>query len=100
MTPEDVMEIGKQTLRDQLAFNEKAEFSKMDLKIPSFVREESIEPTDAVFDVDEAEVKNHLERIGFFPGKRKSVGSTYSSPAGCDAGRGSSAKYGAKNKTA
>ena len=38
LTPEDIVEIGKQTLREQLVFNEKAEFSKMDLKVPAFVR--------------------------------------------------------------
>jgi aldehyde:ferredoxin oxidoreductase len=65
MTPIDVMDIGKQTLRDQLLFNEKAEFSKMDLKIPSFVRE------DAVFDVDEAEVKNIWSRLDSFREKEK-----------------------------
>lgn len=71
MTPIDVMDIGKQTLRDQLLFNEKAEFSKMDLKIPSFVREEAINPTDAVFDVDEAEVKNIWSRLDSFREKEK-----------------------------
>jgi aldehyde:ferredoxin oxidoreductase len=71
MTPEDVMEIGKQTLRDQLAFNEKAEFSKMDLKMPSFVREETIKPTDSVFDVDEADVKNLWDGLDSFQEKEK-----------------------------
>ena len=58
LTPDEIMAVGKMTLRDQLAFNEKAEFSKRDLKIPAFFREETIKPTDAVFDVDEAEVQN------------------------------------------
>lgn len=71
MTPDDIMDIGKQTLRDQLLFNEKAEFSKMDLKIPSFVREEAINPTDAVFDVDEAEVKNIWSGLDSFREKEK-----------------------------
>ena len=35
-TPEEVMEIGKQTLRDQLAFNEKAEFSQWDSATGAF----------------------------------------------------------------
>jgi aldehyde:ferredoxin oxidoreductase len=71
MTPDEVINIGKQTLRDQLAFNEKAEFSKLDLKIPSFVREEAINPTDAVFDVDEAEVKNIWSGLDSFREKEK-----------------------------
>ena len=41
LTPDDIMEIGKQTLQDQLAFNEKAEFGKIDLNIPAFLREET-----------------------------------------------------------
>ena len=41
LTPDDVMEIGKQTLRDQLAFNEKAEFSQIGPNIPAFFREET-----------------------------------------------------------
>jgi hypothetical protein len=45
MAPGDIMEIGKQTLRDQLAFNEKAEFSKMNSRMLAFVRKETITPT-------------------------------------------------------
>jgi aldehyde:ferredoxin oxidoreductase len=71
LTPDEVMNIGKQTLRDQLFFNEKAEFSKIDLEIPAFVREESINPTDAVFDIDEAEVKNIWSKLDSFREKEK-----------------------------
>jgi alcohol dehydrogenase class IV len=58
LTPEDIMEIGKQTLKDQLAFNEKAEFSKMDSKAATFIREETITPTGQVFDVDDREIES------------------------------------------
>jgi len=58
MTPDDTMEIGKQTLRDQLAFNRNSEFGKMDSKTPAFLREEAIMPTGDRFDVDEAEVQH------------------------------------------
>lgn len=71
MTPADVMEIGKQTLRDQLAFNKKAEFSKMDLKIPSFLRKEKVKPTDSVFDINEADVKNIWKSLDSFREKGK-----------------------------
>src|SRR4030043_1225015 len=54
LTPDDIMEIGKQALRDQLDFNEKAEFSKTDSKGAAFVREETIAPSGQGFDVDEA----------------------------------------------
>jgi aldehyde:ferredoxin oxidoreductase len=71
LTPEDIMEVGKQTLRDQLAFNEKSEFSKMDLEMPSFFREESIKPSDAVFDVDQAEMKNIWQGLDSYKEKEK-----------------------------
>jgi aldehyde:ferredoxin oxidoreductase len=58
MTEEDVIDIAKQALRDQLAFNEKAQFSKIDTTIPAFFREELIAPTSSVFDVDEKDIKN------------------------------------------
>jgi aldehyde:ferredoxin oxidoreductase len=66
LSPEEVMAVGKATLRDQLAFNEKAEFSKMDLTLPAFFREETVKPTDAVFDVDETEVQNIWKGLDSF----------------------------------
>jgi len=57
LTPKDIMEIGKQTLKDQLAFNEKAEFNKLDSKAAAFIREEAIAPTGQVFDVENGEIE-------------------------------------------
>jgi aldehyde:ferredoxin oxidoreductase len=71
MTPKDIMEIGKQTLRDQLAFNEKSEFSKMDSKAAAFVREEAIAPSGQVFDVDDAEIKNIWNGLDSYQEKEK-----------------------------
>ncbi len=71
MTPADIMEIGKQTLRDQIAFNEKAEFGKMDGKAVPFVREETIAPTDQVFDVDDAEIRNIWKGLDSYQEKEK-----------------------------
>ena len=71
LTPEDIMETGKQTLRDQLAFNEKAEFSKRDEKMPAFFREETLTPTGQVFDIDEAEIKNVWKGLDAFQEKEK-----------------------------
>ncbi len=71
LTPEDIMEIGKQTLRDQLAFNEKAEFSKKESKMPAFVREETLTPTGQVFDIDDAEIKNVWKGLDSFQEKEK-----------------------------
>jgi aldehyde:ferredoxin oxidoreductase len=71
LTPKDIIEIGKQTLRDQLAFNEKAEFSKTDSKGAAFIREEAIAPTGQVFDVDEAEIKKVWKELDSFQEKEK-----------------------------
>jgi aldehyde:ferredoxin oxidoreductase len=71
MSQDDVMDIAKQTLRDQLAFNEKAQFSKIDTVIPAFFREELIAPTSSVFDVDEKEVNNLWKGLDAFHEKEK-----------------------------
>lgn len=71
MTEEDVISIAKQTLRDQLAFNAKAQFSKIDTSIPAFFREELIAPTSSVFDVAESEVQNLWKGLDAFKEKRK-----------------------------
>ena len=71
LTPKDIMEIGKQTLRDQLAFNEKAEFSKMDSKAAAFVREEAITPTGQVFDVNDAEIEKVWKGLDSYQEKEK-----------------------------
>jgi aldehyde:ferredoxin oxidoreductase len=71
LTPTEVMEIGKQTLRDQLAFNEKAEFSKMDSESLAFIREEALTPTGQVFDVDDAEIKQLWMGLDSFQEKEK-----------------------------
>ena len=71
LTPKDIMETGKQTLRDQLAFNEKAEFSKMDSKAMAFVREEAISPTGQVFDVDDKEIQNIWKGLDSYQEKEK-----------------------------
>ncbi|MGC1404213.1 MAG: iron-containing alcohol dehydrogenase [Thermodesulfobacteriota bacterium] len=71
LLPLDIMEIGKQTLRDQLAFNEKAEFSQWDSKATAFMREEAITPTGQVFDVDETEMKNIWKGLDAYEEKEK-----------------------------
>jgi alcohol dehydrogenase class IV len=73
MTPADVMETGKQTLRDQLAFNEKAGFGKTDATLPAFLREEPIAPTGQRFDVDEAEIQNFWKGLDAFQEKEKVI---------------------------
>lgn len=70
-TAEDVVEIGKQTLRDQLAFNEEAEFSRSEPAQGDFVREEALAPTNQVFDVEEAEIKQFWAGLDSFQEKEK-----------------------------
>ena len=56
VTPEEVLEIGKQTLRDELAFNKQAKFSEDDFL--TFFLKEPLPPTGSVFDVDKTEMDN------------------------------------------
>ena len=58
ITEDDVVEIGKQTLKDQLKFNEGSEFSRIHERYPAFVRTEALSPTDHVFDVEDAEIES------------------------------------------
>jgi aldehyde:ferredoxin oxidoreductase len=71
LSQDDVMDIAKQTLRDQLAFNEKAQFSQIDTTIPAFFREELIAPTSSVFDVNESDVKNLWQGLDDFKEQEK-----------------------------
>ncbi len=71
LTATDVMEIGKQTLRDQLAFNERAEFSRMDSKDGIFIREEPLTPTGHIFDVAEKEVQQFWKGLDAYREEEK-----------------------------
>lgn len=62
----DIVEIGKQTLRDELEFNEGAEFSKIYEPYPAFVRTEALPPTDHVFDVEDSELSGIWEKLDAF----------------------------------
>jgi aldehyde:ferredoxin oxidoreductase len=56
-TPDDILEEAKQNLRDERAFNEKAEFSTAHDPFPEFLRKEALPPTGHVFDVDQKEIE-------------------------------------------
>ncbi|MFO7569089.1 MAG: iron-containing alcohol dehydrogenase [Smithellaceae bacterium] len=71
LSPDDIMDTAKETLRDQLAFNKKAQFSEIDKKIPDFFREELIAPTSAVFDVDEDQIKDLWKGLDAYREKTK-----------------------------
>ncbi len=56
VSPDDVLEIAKQDLRDELKFNKGAEFSTAHEPFPEFLKKEALPPTGHVFDVDESEM--------------------------------------------
>jgi aldehyde:ferredoxin oxidoreductase len=56
VTPDDVLEVAKQDLRDELDFNRGAEFSTAHGPLPKFLKEEPLPPTGHVFDVDDGEM--------------------------------------------
>ena len=68
---DDVVEIAKQTLKDELKFNEKAEFSKIYERYPEFTRTEPLPPTNSVFDVDDAEIESVWEKLDAFKEPKK-----------------------------
>jgi aldehyde:ferredoxin oxidoreductase len=63
VTAEELLEIGKQTLRDEIKFNEGAEFSTLHGPDPEFYRTEPLAPTGSVFDVDAGEIASIWERL-------------------------------------
>jgi len=71
LTSDDIVEIGKQTLRDELTFNEGAEFSRIHEPYPPFVRTEALPPTNHVFDVEDAELKSIWDRLDGFKEPKK-----------------------------
>jgi aldehyde:ferredoxin oxidoreductase len=68
---EDLVEIGKQTLKDENVFNNKAEFSKIWESCPDFYRTEPLPPTNRVFDVEENEIKDIWNRIDSYKEQKK-----------------------------
>ena len=68
---DDVVEIAKQTLKDELKFNEKAEFGKIYERYPDFVRTEPLPPTNSVFDVEDTELESIWEKLDTFKEPKK-----------------------------
>ena len=71
LTPDDIVEIGKQTLKDQIKFNENAEFSRMNELSQNFIRTESLAPTDQVFDVPDKELRDFWNGLDAFKVPKK-----------------------------
>lgn len=56
LSEDDIVDLGRQTLRDELKFNAGAEFSTIHESVPAFVRNESLPPKGKVFGVPQEEM--------------------------------------------
>ena len=59
---EDLIEIGKETLREELKFNKGTDFDTAHPK-PDFIRTENLAPTGSVFDVDPDEIGTIWDKL-------------------------------------
>lgn len=66
LTPDDVVEIGKQALRDMLAFNKGTEFNQTDESETTFFRSEVLAPANQVFDVPGHDLKHFWDGLDAF----------------------------------
>jgi len=71
LTDDDIVELGKETLKDELRFNEGAEFNKIYERYPDFVRTEALPPTNSVFDVEDSELDSIWEGLENFREPKK-----------------------------
>jgi aldehyde:ferredoxin oxidoreductase len=71
LTRGDIFEIGKQTIKDELKFNDGAEFSRIYERYPDFVRTEALYPSNNVFDVEDSELDSIWNRLDTFTEPRK-----------------------------
>ncbi len=53
---EDVMDIGKNTIKDELAFNRSAGWTDIHNRLPEFMVKEKLPPNDVVFDIPQDEI--------------------------------------------
>ncbi len=71
LTDDDMVEIGKECLKDELKFNQGAEFSKIWEPYPQYFRSEALPPTGSVFDVEDAELESMWDRLDAFKEPKK-----------------------------
>jgi choline dehydrogenase len=71
LTRSDVLEIGKQTIRDELKFNEGAEFGRAHPRYPGFIRTEALPPTGSVFDVEDEELDRIWDKLDSYTEPKK-----------------------------
>jgi len=63
VSEEDLVKIGRETLKDELAFNDQAGFIKANEAPPEFVRTEPLAPTQSVFDVPQEEIEGIWKQL-------------------------------------
>ncbi|MCP4754476.1 MAG: aldehyde ferredoxin oxidoreductase [Proteobacteria bacterium] len=66
LTENDLVEIGKKTLKEELKFNHGSEFYTAHESEPAFVRKETTGPSASVFDVDVSEIGAIWEKLDAF----------------------------------
>jgi len=94
----DIANLGKETLKDELRFNEGAEFSKIYERYPAFVRTEALPPTNSVFDVEDSELDSIWERLETFREPKKIWEVRFPSPPPILFGAGVIQRLGARAK--
>lgn len=60
---EDLIQIGRESLREEIAFNEKSGFVEANDPAPEFVRTEPLAPTQSVFDVPKEEIDRIWDQL-------------------------------------
>ena len=66
VTADAVLKIAKETIKDELKFNESAGFNKVWEHYPDFYRTEPLPPTNSVFDVEDEEIESIWGRLDSF----------------------------------
>ncbi len=71
LTEDDVIAVGKETLKDELKFNEAAEFFKSPKPEAGFIRDEVLAPSHSTFDVEQSEVNRIWDGLETYREPRK-----------------------------
>lgn len=63
LSEDEVLEISKTALKEEIAFNRKAGIPENSFTVPQFLRTEPLPPTNAVFDISETEMNGIFDSI-------------------------------------
>jgi aldehyde:ferredoxin oxidoreductase len=66
LTATNIVEISKETIKEEHQFNDGAEFSKIHERYPSFIQTEALSPSNSVFDVEDEELDNIRQKLDAF----------------------------------